>query len=59
MSDTFKIKPTDPSVTVRDPETRRPLANKGESKPRNPYWIRRLNDGDVEIVQVKSGGKSS
>jgi len=57
MSETIKIKPADPKITVRDPETRKPLATKGESKPLTPYWRRRLNDGDV--VEVKTGGKTS
>lgn len=40
------IKPT-PGVVVRDPETYEPLAPKGEKKPRNGFWLRRLKDGDV------------
>ena len=52
MSETIKIKPAD-GLTVRDPETRRPLARKGEEKPKNGYWMRRLACGDVVIV----GGK--
>lgn len=50
----MKIKPTNKNTPVRDPETRRPLADEGEVKPKNPYWMRRLNDGDVEIVDVDS-----
>jgi hypothetical protein len=45
MSDLF-IKPA-PGIIVRDPVTREPLAAEGESKPRNPHWLRRLKDGDV------------
>lgn len=39
-------------LTVRDPETLQPLAEKGERKPRNAYWLRRLKDGDVTEVQA-------
>lgn len=39
-------------LTVRDPETLQPLAEKGERKPRNTYWLRRLKDGDVTEVQA-------
>lgn len=35
----------------RDPKTRAPLSEKGERKPRNTYWIRRLRSGDV--VEIK------
>ncbi|EMQ4857607.1 DUF2635 domain-containing protein [Morganella sp. B601] len=39
-------------LTVRDPETLQPLAEKGERKPRTTYWLRRLKDGDVTEVQA-------
>lgn len=39
-------------LTVRDPETLQPLAEKGERKPRTIYWLRRLKDGDVTEVQA-------
>ena len=45
----FYIKPSG-GVTVRDPETLEPLTESGESKPKNSYWLRRLNDGDIEVV---------
>lgn len=44
------LKPA-PGVTVRDPETLQPLAEKGERKPRTTYWLRRLKDGDVTEIQ--------
>ncbi|OCG27188.1 DUF2635 domain-containing protein [Gilliamella sp. HK2] len=46
----FFIKPSS-GVTVRDPETLEPLAESGELKPKNSYWLRRLNDGDIEVVE--------
>lgn len=46
----FFIKPVS-GVTVRDPETLEPLAESGELKPKNSYWLRRLNDGDIEVVE--------
>jgi len=57
---TIKIKPAD-GLTVRDPETRHPLAAKGETKAKNSYWMRRLRDGDVvEVVKTnKTGGNKS
>lgn len=47
-------------LTVRDPETLQPLAEKGERKPRTTYWLRRLKDGDVTEVQAapKKGTQS-
>lgn len=53
MSDTIRIKPA-PGLIVRDLETFRPLAADGEDKPRwgwrGQYWMRRLRDGDVVLV---------
>lgn len=45
-----------PPVKVRDPRTGKHLAEKGETKPRNAYWLRRLKDGDVTEAQAPQGG---
>lgn len=50
------IKPV-PGVVVRDPDTLEPLPEKGDKKPRNSFWLRRLKDGDVvEIMPVTKKG---
>lgn len=36
---------------IRDPMTRHHLADTGEHKPESEYWLRRLNDRGVEIVE--------
>ncbi len=46
---TIKIKPLN-GLIVRDPETREPLKDEGEEKPRNLYWLRRIQDKSVELV---------
>ena len=46
----MKIKPF-AGRTVRDPRTMVVLSPKGEVKPRNSYWLRRLKAGDVVVVQ--------
>lgn len=43
---TMFIKPA-PGRIVKDPETLQPLAEDGETKPQDVYWLRRINDGDV------------
>ena len=50
---TIHIKPAG-SDTVRDPITRRPLADKGEHKPKNSYWVKKLNKGEVVEVAAKA-----
>ncbi|MBE8574459.1 DUF2635 domain-containing protein [Vibrio sp. OPT18] len=50
---TMKIKPKK-GLTVRDPITRNPLAAKGEDKPQNTYWMRRVKDKSVE--RMTTGG---
>ncbi|NOI79237.1 DUF2635 domain-containing protein [Vibrio tubiashii] len=47
---TFKIKPKQ-GFTVKDPKTFKPLKPEGEDKPRNTYWLRRVQDGDCTVVK--------
>lgn len=54
----FNVKPCCAELIVRDPETRKPLSEDGEIKPRNPYWMRRIQDGSVQMVAAKKGRKS-
>lgn len=48
---TLRIKPA-PGRLVRDPDTRELLSADGEEKPYTPFWCRRLNDGDVVVVEA-------
>lgn len=52
------IKPVS-GLTVRDPETYQPLAVEGEVKPRTAYWLRRLKDGDVVLIDEQLEGAQS
>lgn len=45
--DEFFIRPAVEGACLRDPVTGDPLAAAGESKARNPYWVRCLLRGDV------------
>lgn len=47
MPNKLFLTPARPGLIVRDPETGKALAAEGECKPRDTYWIRRINDGDV------------
>jgi hypothetical protein len=49
---TFKIKPAVDKQQVLDPVTRQPLKVKGEEKPRNEYWLRRVLDKSV--IEIKT-----
>ena len=49
---TIKVKPKK-GLLVRDPETREPLKAKGEEKPRNTYWLRRIKDESVIELTAK------
>ena len=46
-------------LIVRDPITQRPLAETGEEKPRNAYWLRRERDGDVEKTTKAKAKKAA
>lgn len=53
MDDMLHIKPAAPDLLVLDPETGQPLAADGEYKPREMYWLRRINDGDILVIEDK------
>lgn len=44
-------------LVVRDPATRQPLPPEGDWKPRDTYWERRLNDGDVKEVEPPAAAR--
>ena len=48
---TFKLKPIKPraKALVLDPITKKPL-RKGEIKPKNTFWMARIAEGDVAIL---------
>lgn len=55
----FFIKPK-PGVRVLDNVTKKPLAATGETKPRNSYWLRRVREHSVDVVNPESvDGKAS
>ncbi|BCA73368.1 DUF2635 domain-containing protein [Escherichia coli] len=45
---TIFIKPA-PGCLIRDPDTMTPLSGRGR-ETLHPFWCRRLNDGDVIVV---------
>ena len=40
---------------VRHPETGEPVPAEGLAVPRSPYWLRRLQDGDVPLATPDTG----
>ncbi len=55
---TIRVKPQ-AGLLVRDPLTRQPLKAAGEDKPRNAYWLRRINEKSVILVSTKNATKES
>lgn len=49
----FFIKPK-AGVRVLDNVTKKPLAANGEAKPRNSYWLRRVREQSVDVVNPES-----
>lgn len=45
--DEFFIRPAVDGARLPDPVTGDPLAVEGETKPRNAYWLKCVNRGDV------------
>lgn len=50
---TAKVAPAK-NMQVRDPDTFEILPASGKEVTLNPYWVRRINVGDVELVQSKT-----
>ena len=42
-------------VKVRHPYTRKHIKEEGEPVEKNHYWIRRIEEGDVKMVDMKKG----
>jgi hypothetical protein len=55
---TFKLKLLKPisKALVLDPITKKPLKN-GDTKPKNTYWMARIREGDVEILDTNKEKK--
>ena len=46
------VKPA-PGRMVRDPATGRPLPERGAVVEKTQFWLRRVKDGDVEMLPVE------
>jgi len=45
----MRVRPR-PGFVVRDPETKQPVPAEGREVPASTYWMRRVKDGDLELV---------
>ena len=53
---TMKVKPNNGLKVRKEDGTH--LAKEGETVPRNSFWVRRLNDGDVIDMSPKKKPKA-
>lgn len=47
----MNVKPAKPGTVVRDPQTYERLPDEGAEVPDTSYWRRRLDQGDVVVVE--------
>jgi hypothetical protein len=47
----MRVKPAKPGNVIRDPRTRRPLPAEGATVPDTTFWQRRLDAGEVVLVE--------
>jgi len=52
----FRARPTEGRI-VPHPSTGRPISAEGEVLPRRPYYLRRLDEGALELVEDKPKAK--
>ena len=57
-ANTISIKPAKADVQVPKPDGSK-LKAEGEIVKRSAYWVRRLNDGDVVLVESKQSAAST
>ena len=50
----FKIKPISDALNVLDPQTLNPLKKEGETKPQSEYWLRRVLDKTVTVIEPQN-----
>lgn len=50
MATTMRVRPARDGLRVIDPRTRRPIDSAGVDVPADGYWTRRLQQGDVVLV---------
>jgi hypothetical protein len=46
----IRVKPKE-GLVVRDPKTKKALPKDGALVEETSFWIRRINDGDVSLIQ--------
>lgn len=49
----MRVRPSRPDLIVRDPISRQPVPAAGREVPETSYWLRRLKDGDLELLEEK------
>lgn len=50
VPETATLRPAQPELVVRDPETLQRLAADGETKLLSTFWQRRIAEGDVVVL---------
>lgn len=50
--ETFLIKPKK-GLIIRDPGTALPLPANGAIKPKNSFWLRRLAEQSIDVIEQK------
>lgn len=46
----MRVKPTRAGLLVKCPVSKLPVPPEGREVPENGYWLRRINDGSLELV---------
>ena len=54
--DRIFIKPAE-GLRVKDPNTKEPLPKEGKQVQKSIYWLRRINAGDVLLVEAPKPSK--
>lgn len=47
----MRVKPTRPGLLVKCPVSRLPVPAEGREVPENGYWLRRIAEGSLQLVE--------
>jgi len=53
MLQKIKVAISDPSIVLRNPKNMQKITTEGDWVEKNAFWIRRINAGDVVVLETK------
>ena len=59
MLEKIKVAVKDESIVLRNPKTRLRISTTGEMVEKNAFWLRRIKEGDVVVLEQQASNQIS